>query len=106
MVKIDLNNSNLENALQNFSFIKTSEIRNNLYPEIDPLLENTTSTKLFTYYKKFDSNVSVAKYYGRYLLKEYLDSEVIDEINKILKIVKKEDLFVTDNSKYRPTNSS
>ena len=101
LVKIDLNNNNLDNALQNFSFIKTSEIRNNLYPEIDPFLENTSSPKLFTYYREFESNVSVAKYYGRYLLKEYLDSDVIDEINKILKIVKKEDLFVTDNSKYK-----
>ena len=53
LVKIDLNNNNLDNALQNFSFIKTSEIRNNLYPEIDPFLENTSSPKLFTYYREF-----------------------------------------------------
>ena len=52
-------------------------------------------------YKTYPKNESVAKYYGRFLLNEYLDGEVIGEINKILGIVENGDLFVTEDKKFR-----
>ena len=59
-----------------------------MYPQIDPFFEEISSSQLYNYYKTYPKNKSVAKYYGRFLLNEYLDGEVIDEINKILELLK------------------
>ena len=64
-------------------------------------MENISSSKLYDYYELYPQNKSVAKYYGRFLLKEYLDSNVIEEINKILKIVEAEDLFISKKSNFK-----
>ena len=101
LVKLNLYDNKLDDALKFVSFINNLEIREILYPEIDPLLEKVASAKLYDYYTFYPINKSVAKYYGRFLLKEYLDSDVIIEINKILEIVKNEDLFVSDDAKFR-----
>ena len=100
-IKVDLKINNFDNALINFSELNNSEIKEILYPEIDPFLENISSSKLYDYYELYPQNKSVAKYYGRFLLKEYLDSNLIDEINKILKIVEAEDLFISKKLNFK-----
>ena len=100
-IKVDLKTNNFDNALLNFSVLNNSEIKEILYPDIDPFLENISSSKLYDYYELYPQNKSVAKYYGRFLLKEYLDSNVIEEINKILKIVEAEDLFISKKSNFK-----
>ena len=100
-IKVDLKTNNFDDALINFSELNNSEIKENLYPDIDPFLENISSSKLYDYYELYPQNKSVAKYYGRFLLKEYLDSSVIEEINKILKIVEAEDLFISKKLNFK-----
>ena len=100
-IKVDLKTNNFDDALINFSELNNSEIKENLYPDIDPFLENISSSKLYDYYELYPQNKSVAKYYGRFLLKEYLDSNVIEEINKILKIVEAEDLFISKKLNFK-----
>ena len=100
-IKVDLKINNFDNALINFSELNNSEIKEILYPDIDPFLENISSSKLYDYYELYPQNKSVAKYYGRFLLKEYLDSNLIDEINKILKIVEAEDLFISKKLNFK-----
>ncbi len=100
-IKVDLKTNNFDNALINFSELNNSEIKEILYPDIDPFLENISSSKLYDYYELYPQNKSVAKYYGRFLLKEYLDSSVIEEINKILKIVEAEDLFISKKLNFK-----
>ena len=100
-IKVDLKTNNFDDALINFSELNNSEIKEILYPDIDPFLENISSSKLYDYYELYPQNKSVAKYYGRFLLKEYLDSNVIEEINKILKIVEAEDLFISKKSNFK-----
>ncbi len=100
-IKVDLKTNNFDNALINFSELNNSEIKEILYPDIDPFLEKISSSKLYDYYELYPKNKSVAKYYGRFLLKEYLDSSVIEEINKILKIVESEDLFISKKSNFK-----
>ena len=100
-IKVDLKTNNFDNALLNFSVLNNSEIKEILYPDIDPFLENISSSKLYDYYELYPQNKSVAKYYGRFLLKEYLDSNVIEEINKILKIVEAEDLFISKKLNFK-----
>jgi len=68
---------------------------------MDTFLEDLPSSQLYKYYNSYPENKSIAKYYGRFLLKEYLSQEVINEINKILEIVENDDLFVSDESKFR-----
>lgn len=101
LVKIDIENDELDNALKNLSNINNQNIEEILYPQIDPFFEDISSSKLYNYYKTYPKNKSVAKYYGRFLLKEYLDKDVIDEISKILEVVENEDLFVTEERKFR-----
>ncbi|MBV20274.1 MAG: hypothetical protein CL870_04150 [Cytophagia bacterium] len=102
LVKINSENNNLDEALISFSMISNSSISDGLYSLIDPLIENINSfSRLSEIYKLYPKNKSVAKYYGRSLLREYLTEDVINEINNILEIVEKEDLFVIDDKKFR-----
>ena len=102
LVKINSESNNLDEALIYFSMISNPSISDGLYSIIDPLIEDINSfNRLSEIYKLYPQNKSIAKYYGRSLLKEYLTEDVINEINKILEIVEKEDLFVSDNKKFR-----
>ncbi len=101
MVKIDLDSNNLDAALKKLSLITNNQIRDYIYNILDPYLEDLSFTKLDKYYILYPKNNSIAKYYGRLLLKEYLSSDIINEINNILTYVDTEDLFVTDNSKFK-----
>ncbi len=101
MVKIDLDINNLDAALKKLSLITNNQIRDDIYNILDPYLEDLSFTKLENYYILYPKNISIAKYYGRLLLKEYLSSDIINEINNILTYVDTEDLFVRDDSKFK-----
>ena len=102
MIKIILEKNQIEEAMYYFSLISEEDILNDLYPLIDPLIKKINSfNQLKKLYEEYPKNKSIAKYYGRMLLREYLSDEVINKINKILSIVKKEDLFISDNKKFR-----
>jgi hypothetical protein len=102
LVRINSEKNNLDDALIYFSKVSNFSILDELYPIIDPIIGNISSfNRLSEFYELYPENKSIAKYYGRSLLREYLNKDVIDEINEILKIVEKEDLFVSDNKKFR-----
>jgi len=102
LVRINSEKNSLDEALISFSKMSNSSILDELYPIINPLIEKINSfNQLSEIYKLYPKNRSVAKYYGRALLREYLNEDVINEINEILEIVEKEDLFVSDNTKFR-----
>ena len=102
MIKIILEKNQIEEAMYYFSLISEEDILNDLYPLIDPLMKKINSfNQLKNLYEEYPKNKSIAKYYGRILLREYLSDEVINKIDEILSIVKKEDLFISDNKKFR-----
>ena len=102
MIKIILEKNQIEEAMYYFSLISEEDILNDLYPLIDPLIKKINSfNQLKKLYEEYPKNKSIAKYYGRILLQEYLSDEVINKIDEILSIVKKEDLFISDNKKFR-----
>ena len=102
MIKIILEKNQIEEAMYYFSLISEEDILNDLYPLIDPLIKKINSfNQLKNLYEEYPKNKSIAKYYGRILLQEYLSDEVINKIDEILSIVKKEDLFISDNKKFR-----
>ena len=102
MIKIILEKNQIEEAMYYFSLISEEDILNDLYPLIDPLIKKINSfNQLKNLYEEYPKNKSIAKYYGRILLREYLSDEVINKIDEILIIVKKEDLFISDNKKFR-----
>ena len=102
LVRINSEKNNLDDALIYFSKVSNFSILDELYPIIDPIIGNISSfNRLSEFYELYPENKSIAKYYGRSLLREYLNKDVIDEINEILNIVEKEDLFVSDNKKFR-----
>jgi len=102
IVKIVSEKSQLKEAMYYFSLVSEEDILSDLYPLIDPLIKKINSfNQLKKLYEEYPKNKSIAKYYGRMLLREYLSDEVINKINKILSIVKKEDLFISDNKKFK-----
>ena len=102
MIKIILEKNQIEEAMYYFSLISEEDILNDLYPLIDPLMKKINSfNQLKNLYEEYPKNKSIAKYYGRILLQEYLSDEVINKIDEILSIVKKEDLFISDIKKFR-----
>ena len=73
LVKINSESNNLDESLIYFSMISNSSISDGLYSMIDPLIEDINSfNRLSEIYRLYPQNKSVAKYYGRSLLKEYL----------------------------------
>ncbi len=102
IVKIVSEKNQLKEAMYYFSLVSEEDILSDLYPLIDPLIKKINSfNQLKKLYEEYPKNKSIAKYYGRMLLREYLSDEVINKINKILSIVKKEDLFISDNKKFK-----
>ena len=102
IVKIVSEKNQLKEVMYYFSLVSEEDILSDLYPLIDPLIKKINSfNQLKNLYEEYPKNKSIAKYYGRMLLREYLSDEVINKINKILSIVKKEDLFISDNKKFR-----
>ena len=102
IIKILIETNNLTDALKVFSTISNVEIKKNLYNIIDPEISNIlTFSELEILYNKYPKNISISKYYGRRLLNEFINEEVRNEINKILKIVDKNQLFISSEEKFK-----
>ena len=98
MIEID----NLTDALSVFSTILDSDIKNNLYEIIDSKISSISSFyNLQNLYNKYPDNISLAKYYGRQLLNEFLDEDVQNEIKEILRIVDRNELFISSYEKFK-----
>ena len=98
---IELEFNNINNALEYFSVIKDNSISDNLYKYFDNEINKITSfSTLEKWREKYPKNLVVAKYYGRKLLKEYLDDEALEEIKELLEVVPKKDLFLSGNKKF------
>ena len=98
---IELEFNNINNALEYFSVIKDNSISDNLYKYFDTEINKITSfSTLEKWREKYPKNLVVAKYYGRKLLKEYLDDEALEEIKELLEVVPKKDLFLSGNKKF------
>ncbi len=101
---IEIEFNNIEKALDYFSRIKDNSISKNLYKFLDPEIYKITSFSILEkWHEKYPKNLIVAKYYGRKLLKEYLDDEALDEIKNLLEIIPKKDLFQSGNRKFTVT---
>ena len=101
IVKILIEIDNLTDALSVFSTILDSDIKSNLYEIIDPKISSVSSFyNLQNLYNKYPDNISLAKYYGRQLLNEFLDEDVQNEIKEILRIVDRNELFISSHEKF------
>ncbi len=102
IVKILIEIDNLTDALSVFSTISDSDIKSNLYEIIDPKISSVSSFyNLQNLYNKYPDNISLAKYYGRQLLNEFLDEDVQNEIKEILRIVDRNELFISSYEKFK-----
>jgi len=102
IVKILIEIDNLTDALNIFSTILDSDIKSNLYEIIDPKISSISSFyNLQNLYNKYPDNISLAKYYGRQLLNEFLDEDVQNEIKEILRIVDRNELFISSYEKFK-----
>ena len=102
IVKILVEIDNLTDALNIFSTILDSDIKSNLYEIIDPKISSISSFyNLQNLYNKYPDNISLAKYYGRQLLNEFLDEDVQNEIKEILRIVDRNELFISSYEKFK-----
>ena len=87
--------------MEYFSVIKDNSISDNLYKYFDTEINKITSfSTLEKWREKYPKNLVVAKYYGRKLLKEYLDDEALEEIKELLEVIPKKDLFLSGNKKF------
>ena len=102
IIKILIETNNLNDALKVFSTISNIEIKKNLYNIIDPKISKILSfSELEILYNKYPKNISISKYFGRRLLDEFINEEVRQEINKILKIVDKDQFFISSEEKFK-----
>ena len=102
IVKILIETDNLTDALSVFSTISDSDIKSNLYEIIDLKISSISSFyNLQNLYNKYPDNISLAKYYGRKLLNEFLDEDVQNEIKEILRIVDRNELFISSSEKFK-----
>ena len=102
IVKILIETDNLTDALSIFSTISDLDIKSNLYEIIDLKISSISSFyNLQNLYNKYPDNISLAKYYGRQLLNEFLDEDVQNEIKEILRIVDRNELFISSSEKFK-----
>ncbi len=102
IIKILIETDNLNDALKVFSSISNIEIKKNLYKIIDPEISKILSfSDLENLYTKYPKNISISKYYGRGLLNEFINEDVRNEINQILQIVDKNQLFISSEEKFK-----
>ena len=102
IIKILIKTDNLNDALKVFSSISNIEIKKNLYKIIDPEISKISSfSDLENLYTKYPKNISISKYYGRGLLNEFINEDVRNEINQILQIVDKNQLFISSEEKFK-----
>ena len=100
-VRIELEFNNINNALEYFSKIKEKSINESLHIFLDSKIKMINSFSVLKKWNEvYPSNLVVAKYYGRKLLKEYLDEETLKEIKTLLEFVPKNELFQSEKKTF------
>ena len=100
-VRIELEFNNINNALEYFSKIKEKSINESLHIFLDSKIKMINSFSVLKEWNEvYPSNLVVAKYYGRKLLKEYLDEETLIEIKNLLEFVPKNELFQSEKKTF------
>ena len=100
-VRIELEFNNINNALEYFSKIKEKSINESLHIFLDSKIRMINSFSVLKEWNEvYPSNLVVAKYYGRKLLKEYLDEETLKEIKNLLEFVPKNELFQSEKKTF------
>ena len=100
-VRIELEFNNINNALEYFSKIKEKSINESLHIFLDSKIRMINSFSILKEWNEvYPSNLVVAKYYGRKLLKEYLDEETLKEIKNLLEFVPKNELFQSEKKTF------
>ena len=100
-VRIELEFNNINNALEYFSKIKEKSINESLHIFLDSKIKMINSFSVLKEWNDvYPSNLVVAKYYGRKLLKEYLDEETLKEIKNLLEFVPKNELFQSEKKTF------
>ena len=100
-VRIELEFNNINNALEYFSKIKEKSINESLHIFLDSKIKMINSFSVLKKWNEvYPSNLVVAKYYGRKLLKEYLDEETLKEIKNLLEFVPKNELFQSEKKTF------
>ena len=100
-VRIELEFNNINNALEYFSKIKEKSINESLHIFLDSKIKMINSFSVLKKWNEvYPSNLVVAKYYGRKLLKEYLDEETLKKIQNLLEFVPKNELFQSEKKTF------
>ena len=100
-VRIELEFNKINNALEYFSKIKEKSINESLHIFLDSKIKMINSFSVLKEWNEvYPSNLVVAKYYGRKLLKEYLDEETLKEIKNLLEFVPKNELFQSEKKTF------
>ena len=101
-VRIELEFNNINNALEYFSKIKEKNINESLHIFLDSKIRMINSFSVLKEWNEvYPSNLVVAKYYGRKLLKEYLDEETLKEIKNLLEFVPKNEIFQSEKKTFQ-----
>ena len=101
-VRIELEFNNINNALEYFSKIKEKSINESLHIFLDSKIKMINSFSVLKEWNEvYPSNLVVAKYYGRKLLKEYLDEETLKEIKNLLEFVPKNEIFQSQKKTFK-----
>jgi len=100
LVRLLLEKNEYEFSFKIFSDIKSNNIKNDLYNFLDQKVEKINDfNKLRKWHEIYPNNNVISKYFGRKLLNEPLDKNIINKIQNILSNVSKENLFI-DNENY------
>ena len=98
LIKLLIKKKDYDLAFQKISTIRSEKIKKELYIFLDPIIKKIDDFNMLKkWYENFPDNLSLSKYYGRKLLDEYLNEKIINQINEILKVIPKEDLFISSD---------
>ena len=89
---------NMNLLLEYFLVLKSKDIKDQLYEFLDPKVEKINDfNKLRKWHDIYPKNNVIAKYFGRKLLNEPLDKDIISKIQNILSNVSEENLFINSD---------
>ena len=98
LVRLLLEKNEYESSFRILSGIKSKDIKDQLYEFLDPKVEKINDfNKLRKWHDVYPKNNVIAKYFGRKLLNEPLDKDVISKIQNILSNVSEENLFINSD---------
>ena len=98
LVRLLLEKNEYESSFRILSGIKSKDIKDQLYEFLDPKVEKINDfNKLRKWHDIYPKNNVIAKYFGRKLLNEPLDKDIISKIQNILSNVSEENLFINSD---------